>query len=36
LLNAFINQVEALRGKKLTDYEADILIAEVQTIIDNI
>jgi len=27
ILNAFINQVEALRGKKLTDAEADLLVA---------
>ena len=31
---AFINQVQAQRGKKLTDEEADKLIADVQAIID--
>ena len=35
-LNAFINQVEAQRGKKITDEEADTLIAIAQWIIDNI
>jgi len=35
-LNAFINQVEAQRGKKITDEQADELIAEAQRIIDNI
>ncbi len=39
LLNAFINQVEAKRGKKkngLTDAQADELIASAQAIIDEI
>jgi parallel beta-helix repeat protein len=36
LLEAFINQVEALRGKKLTDAEADALIQAAQAIIDSI
>ncbi|UCE46592.1 MAG: hypothetical protein JSW47_13330 [Phycisphaerales bacterium] len=35
-LEAFINQVEAQRGKKLTDEEADKLVARVQAIIDSI
>ena len=35
-LGAFINQVEAQRGKKLTDEEADALIAAAQWIIDNL
>ena len=35
-LEAFIHEVEALRGKKLTDDEADALIEAVQCIIDNI
>ncbi len=35
-LNAFINQVEAQRGKKLTEEQADALIAAAQWIIDNI
>jgi len=35
-LNAFINQIEAQRGKKITDEEADTLIAEAQRIIDSI
>jgi len=35
-LEAFIYTVEALRGKKLTDDEADALIEAVQCIIDNI
>jgi hypothetical protein len=35
-LNAFINQVEAQRGKKLTDEEADNLISYAQAIIDAI
>jgi len=35
-LNAFINQVEAQRGKKITDEQADELIAEAQRIIDSI
>ena len=35
-LNAFINQVEDQRGKKITDEEADQLIAMAQLIIDNI
>ena len=35
-LNAFINQVKAQRGKKLTDDQADELIAAVQWIIGNI
>ncbi|MFC2038223.1 hypothetical protein ACFLUG_00420 [Chloroflexota bacterium] len=33
-LEAFINQVEAQRGKKLTDEQADDLIDKVRTIID--
>ncbi len=33
-LNSFINQVEAQRGKKLTNEQADQLIAEAQRIID--
>ncbi|MCO6450242.1 MAG: thrombospondin type 3 repeat-containing protein [Caldilineales bacterium] len=32
-LEAFINQVEAQRGKKLTDAEADMLIAYVQNVL---
>ncbi len=35
-LEAFINHVEAQRGKKLTEEEADALIAAAQQIIDNI
>lgn len=35
-LKAFIHTVEALRGKKLTDVQADALIIAVQCIIDNI
>jgi PKD repeat protein len=35
-LEAFMNQVEAQRGKKLTEEEADKLIADVQAIIDNV
>lgn len=35
-LNAFINEVEAQQGKKLTSEQADYLIAEVQAIIDGI
>jgi len=35
-LNAFINHVEAQRGKKLTNEQADQLIAETQHIIDAI
>lgn len=35
-LNAFINQVEAQKGKKITDEEADQLIAIAQWIIDNV
>lgn len=35
-LNAFVNQVEAQRGKKLTEEQADMLIAEAQGIIDAI
>lgn len=35
-LEAFINQVEAQRGKKITDEQADELIADAQRIIDNI
>jgi parallel beta-helix repeat protein len=35
-LSAFINEVEALRGKKLTGEEANVLIAEVSAIIDKI
>jgi hypothetical protein len=34
LLNAFINQVEALRDKKLTDEEADYLMSLAQIIIN--
>jgi FIMAH domain len=33
-LQAFINAVEAQRGKKLTDDQADILVADAQAIID--
>jgi len=33
-LTAFINEVEALRGKKLTNEQADQLISEAQRIID--
>ena len=33
-LNAFINQAEALKGKKLTNEQADLLITEAQRIID--
>lgn len=32
-LNAFIHQVSAQRGKKLTEEEADLLIAEASRII---
>jgi len=35
-LNAFINQVEAQRGKKITDEDADVLISAAQRIIGNI
>ena len=35
-LEAFINKVEAQRGKKLTDEEADALIEAAQAIIDNL
>ncbi|MCK5560220.1 MAG: hypothetical protein KAJ51_06485, partial [Thermoplasmata archaeon] len=35
-LNAFINEVEAQRGKKLTDAQADELIAAAQSIMGNI
>jgi PKD repeat protein len=35
-LGAFINEVEAQRGKELTDEEADALIAMAQWIIDNL
>jgi len=35
-LEAFINQVEAQRGKKITEEEADALIAAAQWLIDNI
>jgi PKD repeat protein len=35
-LGAFINQVEAQRGKKLTDEQADELIAAAQRIIDSL
>jgi hypothetical protein len=35
-LESFINQVEAQRGKKLTDEEADALIEAAQEIIDSI
>ena len=34
--NAFINLVEAQRGKKITEEQADELIAKAQRIIDNI
>ena len=34
-LNAFINQVEAQRGKKITDEDADALISAAQRIIYN-
>ena len=35
-LNAFINEVDAQRDKKLTDEQADALVIAVQCIIDNI
>lgn len=35
-LEAFINQIETLRGKKLTNEEADLSILAAQRIIDNI
>jgi hypothetical protein len=35
-LNAFINQVEALRGKKITDAEADMLIQYVTNLINSL
>ena len=35
-LNAFINSVEAQRGKKLTNEQADALILEVNRIISGI
>jgi hypothetical protein len=35
-LNAFINAVEAQRGNKITNEEADTLIAAAQAIIDNL
>lgn len=35
-LEAFINEVEAQRGKKLTDEQADHLISEAQKIIDEL
>ncbi len=35
-LNAFINEINAQRGKKITDPQADDLIATAQGIIDNI
>ncbi|MDT8305124.1 MAG: hypothetical protein RRC07_04255, partial [Anaerolineae bacterium] len=35
-LLAFINNVEAQRGNKITDEQADILIAEAQQIIDSL
>ena len=35
-LNAFINQIEAQRGKELTDEQADELIARAQRVIDSI
>ncbi len=35
-LDAFINQVEAQRGKKLSEAEADSLILAAERIIDNI
>lgn len=35
-LNAFINQVEAQRDKKLTDEQADYLVAAAQNIIDSL
>jgi len=33
-LEAFIDQVEALRGKKMTEEQTDYLIEYAQTIID--
>jgi hypothetical protein len=33
-LKAFINAVEAQRGKKIADEQADILVADAQAIID--
>jgi len=33
-LNAFINEVEAQRGKKILEADADILIAAAQQIMD--
>lgn len=36
ILNACINQIEAQRGKKLTNEEADSLIAAIEQIINNI
>jgi len=35
-IEAFIKQVEAQRGKKLTNEQADFLIEYAQAIIDNI
>ena len=35
-LEAFINQVEAQRGKKLTEEQADVLVAAAQAIIDSL
>lgn len=35
-LNAFINQVEAQRGKKLTEEQADYLVGGAQSIIDSL
>ena len=36
MLNAFINHVEAQRGQKLTDEQADLLISAAQAIIDKL
>lgn len=35
-LNAFINEVKAQRGKKLTNEQADYLITTAQTIINQL
>ncbi len=35
-IEAFIHQVEAMRGKKLTNEEADLLISAAQWLIDNL
>ena len=35
-LNAFIKEVEAQRGKKITEEQADVLVEYAQWIIDNI